>query len=74
MRRDENFCIYDPRNVLGMFIQAGGSVAPATRRRQVGGLEKQMGFRADLHPECRNELGPRRMPAGRYSSQNAKNR
>jgi hypothetical protein len=30
----------DPRNVLGMFIQADGSIAAATRRRQVGGLDR----------------------------------
>jgi hypothetical protein len=30
----------DPRNVLGAFIQADGSVAAATRRRQVCGLDR----------------------------------
>jgi hypothetical protein len=30
----------DPRSVLGMFIQADGSVAAATCRRQVGGLDR----------------------------------
>jgi hypothetical protein len=40
VRRDENFCIYDPWNVFGVFIQADGSVAAATRRRQVGGLDR----------------------------------
>jgi hypothetical protein len=41
VRRDDNIRIYvDPRNVLGMFIQADGSVAVASRRRRVGGLDR----------------------------------